>query len=511
MGKVNVNDISLAVAKEDGFGVTPTGEAYLLEPNEISNLGGTITTVARAPIGDRQRRKGTVTDFEAGVEFGSDITMGSARLWAPAFCLSPEWAGPGKPLATPQAAANGVYSVDLSSSGFVGTDKWALNGAIIKFEGFSNAANNGIKVVTAVAAGVTPLTNLTATGATVAETNAGAKATIVGIRFAAGALSWAGQSLVVTAAAIKSGVAASQVSANWEALGLQVGQWVFVGGDAAINRFDDAGNQGFFKVSSVAGVNLRVDGHSGNNNGNAKEVDLYFGQRVHNLSPDDMAFEELYYRFQATYRGLEANDMPGYEYIVGAAPNQWTISMPLTEKATQSFQFTAKEALRIVDAVTNFPATPGELHGTEAFNTSADFAKLRLSDGTLSSEAYFKSVELVVNNNYSPEKVLATTGAAFMNLGTLEVSGTVQAMFTDKALVNAILDNTTFNLCASLRNGDGAVLFEIPSVTLGGGQKEFPVNETVRVGLEASAFRDETYNDSVNINLFGWLPELAAA
>ena len=64
MGSVNTNSISLAIAEESSIGVlTSPVVAEYLEPNEISDYGADITTVARNPISkDRQNRKGTISD-----------------------------------------------------------------------------------------------------------------------------------------------------------------------------------------------------------------------------------------------------------------------------------------------------------------------------------------------------------------------------------------------------------------------------------------------------------------
>ena len=495
MSKVNVNDIQLSVARESTFGSDALeGSAYKLEPNEINNYGGNITTVARSPIGDRQRRKGTPTDFEAAVELASDLTLGTARLWMPGFTLNP--AGEGAVTVGNCAGKAGNRMLTLGE-----VTPSIVVGSLIVTRGFDNPANQitSPKKVTAVNG-----KDITVAG--VAEERAGAGKTVEVVGYEG--LNWSGDRYT------PSGVG------TWAALGVKVGMWVHIGGDTDDSKYTgvQAGLNGWYKVKEFAGQNNVEMGLEGTDNsiGDSEKVTahIYFGKRYHNVSPHDVAggFEEMYYRFEAAYKGLGANGTTEYEYIAGCAPNQITLSLPLTDKATYTAQFAARSALDIVAEAGREGKFAGAvaLAGQEAINTSADFARLKLSgDGVGNEEAYFKSLELVINNNFSAEKVLGRKGAAFMNLGILEVSATAEVLFTDKSVVNAITGNKTVSLNTVVRNNDGGIMFEIPSLTLGGGQKQFPLNETVRLSLDASAHRDETYGDSINVQIFGYLPASA--
>ena len=489
MAKVNVNDIRLAVAREASFGVAPTRDtpASILEPNEISNYGGNITTVARSPIGDRQRRKGTPTDFEAAVELSSDLTVGTARLWAPGFALHPN--GDGAAFVKNSSAKAGKLTLGAATPSVV-------VGSLVITHGYDTPANQirTPKKVTAVNG-----LDITVAGV-VAEAAGGDKAIeVVGFE----GLNWSGQRFTPS-------------NSNWGVLGLKEGMWVHIGGDTDDSKYAgaQAGLNGWYKVRdffaandqqmSLAGIDTTI--------GDSEKLtaQIFFGRRYHNLPPHHADYAEMYYRFEASYRGLGANGATAYEYIAGAAPNQLTLSLPLTDKATYTAQFAARNALDIAEAQAEPFNAAQALVGQEAINTSADFARMALQgDGVNGDDAYFKSLEITINNNYSPEKVLGKKGAVFMNLGILEVSATAEVLFTDKSIVNAIIGNTTVSLNTVLRNNDGGVMFEIPSLTLGGGAKQFPLNETVRLSLEAQAHRDDTYGDSINMQVFGYLPASA--
>ena len=82
MAKVDTNVVGLAYAVEDVAGTKIGTGARVLEPNEITQFGASITTVAREPISDRlQRRKGSTTDLDSTTAFGADITVDGLWDW----------------------------------------------------------------------------------------------------------------------------------------------------------------------------------------------------------------------------------------------------------------------------------------------------------------------------------------------------------------------------------------------------------------------------------------------
>jgi hypothetical protein len=152
-------------------------------------------------------------------------------------------------------------------------------------------------------------------------------------------------------------------------------------------------------------------------------------------------------------------------------------------------------------------ATPVLPIKTGAMNTSADIARLRITKTDETGiTTYFKSLNFTLNNNVTPENVLAVLGAAFINIGNLDVDIDTQLVFTNKEVPIAIRDNTTVTMDWSLRNDDGGMFFDVPAMTLGGGDKEFPENESVLINTPAEAFKDPTLGTSLSVSLFPFLP-----
>jgi hypothetical protein len=493
MGRTLTNNFGLQYAIEQSLGVLPgSPEWKQLEPNAIGTFGSTITTVARSPISkNRQRRKGTVTDLDSAVEFDGDLTLEHFIDFIEGFCFA-DFVG--AEVKVPTDVTGGATDEYTVPSGTV-----LVQNTLVYARGFTNAGNNGLKVVDSGASATTvPVTtDLVDEAAIPASQNVSLE--VCGYRSAAGDLDIDADGNITSA------------TLDFTTLGLTPGQAIWVGGDAALNQFSTAANSGFVRVMVIETNKLTIDKTSQTfvtEANTTQEVDIYFGRFVRNVGVDDGDYLERSFNFEGAYQNL-AVPGPGdeYEYAKGNYCNTVGFELPLTDKATVSFAFVGTDTdvptgTRATNADT--PVVPVQ---TSAFNTSADIARLRVQqvDETgLTTD--FKSLTFNINNNVSPEKVLGQLGAKFMNTGNLEIDIEAQLLFTDGAVVEAVRDNTTVTMDFSIRNDDGAILVDIPSMTLGGGDREFPVNESILINTTAQAFGDTTLGTSLGVSLFPYVP-----
>lgn len=490
MARTLTNNTSLLYSIEESPGVLAGSPSWKqLEPNAISSYGASISTVARSPISkNRQRKKGTITDLDSAAEFEADLTLDCFKDFIEGFMCATFSGGA---MAKPTAVAAAAYTVPAMASAL-------LVNTLVFARGFVNAANNGLKVV---AAGATTTSVTITGGGMVVETPAAtrnASLEVTGFRFSSGDLQVDAQGNLISAAK------------DMTTLGLTPGQSIWIGGDVAANQFANAANKGFARVVSIAANKLTLDKRSQvyvTDTGVGKLVDIYFGRFLKNVPVDDPKFLDRSYQFELAYKDLEAVGTDAYEYSLGNVCNTAAFELPLTNKATVTFGFVgldtpAPTAVRATNAAN--PLVPVE---TSAFNTSADIARLRinkLDETGLTTD--FKSVTLNINNNRGPEKVLGKLGARFMNIGNFEIDIEAQLLFTNKGVVEAVRDNTTLSMDFSIRNSDGAMLVDLPALTLGGGDREYPVNESILVNTTSSAFGDAIYNASLMVSLFPYAP-----
>ena len=226
---------------------------------------------------------------------------------------------------------------------------------------------------------------------------------------------------------------------------------------------------------------------------------------------DDAEYLERSFHFEGAYDNL---DYPGpgdaYEYAKGNFCNTMAFELPLVNKATVSFGFVGTDTPTPTDTRETNADEPIVPVQAGAFNTSADIARLRIievDETGLTTD--FKSLTLNINNNVSPEKVLGLLGAKFMNSGNFEIDIEAQLLFTNPAVITAIRNNSRLTMDFAINNDDGAFMVDIPSLTLGGGARDFPVNESILINTTAQAYGDTTFGNSLSVSMFPFVPTSA--
>ena len=502
MGRVLTNNTALSYSIEDTENDTsnigelqPSPVWHSLEPNTYGAIGADITTVARSPISqNRQRRKGTLTDLDSSAEFEVDTTISHLKDFAEGFVM-----------ATATGAEQYVPSA-ISSDAFTVTSGSVLAaGSLVYSRGFPTLSNNGLFVVDAGASDTSIPVTSTLTDES-ADSNS--EVSVAGFRTAAGDLS-----VDVTGSVTTINSAAGVFNSN--GLGLSAGNAIFIGGDSALNQFSDASNIGYARVLTVAGDGSAITIDKTNTvfvteAGAAQEVDIYVGEFIRNVPVQDPDFLERSFQFEVTYQNL-ANDPSGdeYEYSRGNYCNTIAVNVPLTDKSTMNVAFVGLDTDPPTTTRKENAGSPVNPNKTGAINTTQDLPRLRITelDGTgLTTD--FKSLTVNLNNNVSPEKVLANLGARYMNYANFEVNIEAELVFTDSRISQAVRDNTSLTMDFAMRNDDGAVYFDIPSITLGGGSKSFPVGESVTISSTSEAFEDPTLGTSIGITIFPYTPKI---
>lgn len=492
MGRTLTNNFALSYTIEASLGVLPGSPIWKsLEPNGVTTFGSTITTVARNPISkSRQRRKGAVTDLDSAVEFDADLTIDSFKDFIEGFIFA-NLTGPVDTL--PTAVTATAFTVPTLVTA-------VPQNSLVYSRGFTTPGNNGLKVAdTGGTLTSVPIVGGLTIEAVTPSNNASLQVT--GFRFSSGDLEVDVDGNLITT--VK----------DFAELGLQPGQMIWVGGDETANQFAITNNKGFVRVAVIETNKLTIDKTSQTfaiDDGATKLVELYFGQFVKNVSVDDANYLERSFQFEGFYKDLTGDPVPtgdGYEYPEGNYSNSASFELPLTDKATVSFGFVGTNTPVPVEVQKTGADDPYVPVDTSAFNTSADILRLRIQDvDETGLTTDFKSVTMVLNNNASPEKVLGLLGAKYMNTGNFEVDIESQLLFTDAAVVAAIRNNETLSMDFQLRNDNGAISVDIPALTLNGGDREFPVDESILINVTAQAFGDATYGSSLMVSLFPYSP-----
>ena len=155
--KIDSNVTGLSFAEEASLGVLPGSPVWhTLEPNSYADFGGQIKTVARNPINQtRQRKKGVITDLDASGGFNQDLTFENTTRLLQGFMFANMrekfTTAPLNSAAIPITSVDAATDVYAAASGLSGL----LALSLVYASGFTNPANNGLKLVASASTGTT--------------------------------------------------------------------------------------------------------------------------------------------------------------------------------------------------------------------------------------------------------------------------------------------------------------------------------------------------------------------
>ena len=480
---VQTNAVTVYYCEEDSPGVVNGDEVWkAVEPDDISTLGASISKISRNPISkDRMAKKGSISDLDSAVEYNADLTISAFDDFAQGYFMS-VWKAQTE--FTPTAVTTTGYTV--ASGGTLPAD------TLVYARNFSNSTNNGLHVTTLS----TIDTEVEVTDTLVAESSPpeGATVTVAGVQGASGDITMDSDGNLLSTAL------------DFTTLGLQVGQFIYIGGGTTDTSFATSGD-GSARVRIITANKLTLDKHPSTfttDAGTGKTIRIFIGSFIRNVPTDDADFIQKTYQFEIGFEGLDTIDQ-GWEYAKGNSANQLTISLATSDKATAAFTFVGLDTEEPVD--TQKAGTRVDNHLTDAVSTTADIAKLSLIDSNESDlSTYFKSLELVINNNITPEKVIANLGAVNTNIGDLEVTFSTSLVFSNINILDAARNNETLSLEFLLKNDDGGLHFDIPSMTLNDSTKSFPRNESVLIDTGGTGHKDDFFGYVISTTKFPYLP-----
>lgn len=509
--KVDSNITGLSYAEESALKTLPGVEGadavwHGLQPNSYSDFGGELATVARSPIDpSRQNKKGVITDLDASGGFNLDFTLeGLIRLMQGFFFADAREMASTKPLNGTQVTITGI-DVDADNDYLAASGLGIFDaGMLILASGFGVAANNGLKTVVASAAGLVEVAEALAAEA---SPPAAAKLQAVGRVFPTADLSISVASNIVSMVSSAGGFDAMAE--------LIPGAWIFIGGDAAGNRF--VNNVGYARISSKTDTILTFDdvtwASPATEAGTGLAIRIFTGTVIKNENTSAL-IKRRSYNIERTLG--EGDTDTQAEYLEGAIPNEFTLNVQQADKLTADLSFVALdntyksgEAGDEIKAGTRVAAL-----AEDAFNTSSDLYRIKMAVHNLLSSspealfAYVSEAQISINNNVSPNKAVGVLGAFDASAGNFEVSGSITAFFSDVAAVQAVRNNSDvgFSMIGAARNG--GFVFDIPLLGLGGGRLNVEKDAPITVPLEQAA-AENANGYTLLYEVFPYLPTIA--
>lgn len=503
VSKQDSNATACYIAEEASPKVLPGSPVwYEQEPNQYNDFGGEYKSVARDPINaSRQRKRGTTTDLDAAGGYNSDVTQNNLTRLLQGFMFADAHEAPDT--APLNGSAITITAVDGTNDQYEaasGLDVF-LDGQIVLASGFGIPANNGLKVLDNVASGaIDTVEDLTAE----ASPPAAARVEAVGFQFTSGDATMTVSSGVATLGA---------TTQDLTDLGLQVGQWIFVGGDSSGLKFATCPS-GYARIASISATAIVFDKVTAafvTDAGTGKTVQIFFGKFIRNEKDPSLIVTRTY----QVERQL-GNDGVGIqaEYIEGAVANELKLNVPSADKMNADLSFVAMSASYKTGTEGIKSGTRVAALGEDPFNTSKNIYRIRMNiidPATLQPTALFAYVNeanISINNNASLAKAVSVLGAFDITVGTFEVGGEVNVYFADVTALNAIKNNSDVTMDIIAAKDNAGMVFDMPMFGLGKGKLNIEKDKAITVPLETLAAEGEK-GYTLGITVFPYLPTAA--
>lgn len=499
--KIDSNETELAYAEEASLGVLPVTPVWVpQEPNSYDDLGGELTLLARNPINSsRQRKKGAITDLDASGGYNQDFTLSNT----PDLLQGVMFADYRRKLNAAVSAVTGTGYTVADETGFVA-------GQFVFASGFAETGNNGLKAVTGTSSGEVTVAGLTAEG----SPPAGAKIEVVGVVGGAGTLD-------VDASGTWPRITSSGI--DFTDYNIIPGEWVYVGGDAVGTAFATEANNGFKRVRAVTSAYIEIDQSEAamvTEASTTETVYVFLGRVLKNETGS--LIKRRSYQIE---RKLGAPDTASSnvqsEYLVGAIPGEFSMMIEQADKINCDISFVAIDNEQRTAATGLKSGTRAVAEERDAFNTSSDFANMRLSIHTPGNEApgelfgYLTELTLSINNNLSVNKAVAVLGGFDITAGTFEVMAEATAYFSTVEAVAAVRNNENVQLFAAVAKENAGFAVDLPLIALGNARLNVEQDEPITLPLTMDAATAAKLNPNTDYTLlwvfFDYLPNRAEA
>lgn len=504
--------VSVNGAREVTQGVLASAGFLLHQPNYngVKGFYAAQKDVARKPLsGNFMDEKGEIVDVDASPQLIHDLTWDFAFRYGESTFRSatkyPGGSGVGfwqvnatPDALTPQVTSLTATAITVTAGGAV---TGLLAGVLLLCVGFTNAANNGLRVV---GAGSTATSITVSGGAIEASPPTGAFVIVCGYQGAA------------TDIAVSAGGNLTSIANVFASLGLLPGMWLWLGGGTSaapglLGFTVVAADRGLARITAVTANQLTVDRRTASwsaDPGTAKTIQIFFGPWWRNVPGLHADYKEPAHSLELVLPRIGAAGATDYCYANGATLGMLDIAAPGTDKMVATASFQAFNVTAPSTTRNTGPSTALAPIRTGALNTAAEMRRLWIanqSDETILM-ADIQDWSLSFNNNVKAYKKQGVTGNAGMIFGNFQPTLKVNGSLAQDDLMKACADFRNCSWASLARNSDGGILYDIPAFTVSSPGPDFPDNDVTKFSITSGSFRDSTYGFVGSQMMFPSLP-----
>ena len=500
--KIDSSAVGLYMAKEQSINVLPSTPVWQqLEPSEIGDIGGETTQTSRTIIRpDRQNNRGAITDLSASADFTQELSQNNANELFQGFCFAKAHEQfTTKPLNVGDPTTTVSCSADTYTLTDTTFDTSSITaGTLIKASGFTVASNNGLKVVDSVSDNVITVTS--AGGVTTEDAGDGVLE-VVGKTVSA---------TITISGKVKLGFS------DADDLGLELGQWVFVGGDT--NKF--ANNDPFYaRIGAIESDGLVLDFTTNATELTAESattIDLFYGMTIHNEKDIDKIKRTTYTIEERLGFADQENTIPQASYVSGCVPSEITIN--IENSALSAIQYTFTGCRFYTKKGTLATGTRLDPWDEKGYNNANEVYLACLS--TVSNDpthtapnelfAFMSSGNISINNNTSENKAVGCLGAFDISVGKFDVTANPSVYFVDVDVIKSLKENVDVGMQVILARNNEGIIFDIPMMGMGASIPSVSDGEPLTMDLTANGAKSK-YGYTFAYQNFKYLPDVAMA
>lgn len=442
----SANRTRVTVVRETTPGTTPgsprmrtarmTGESLAFQPNFVDSDEIRADRMTSDPILVMKESGGGVNVEMSYPEDSSPLSEFLRSVFMAAWTNTPTFFNDGTAdsVVTDAGTVANTYAVTAGGAAVVA-------GHLVQASGFTNPANN--QVFKAAAGSGTTIVG-TALGLTAeAAPPATAKLKVVGFQGAAGDVTAAANGLASTAL-------------DFTTLGLQVGQWLKVGGTIAGSKFATAACNDWIRITAIAAHALTCDNLPAGwaiDAGAGKTISVWFGDTIKNgVLQSTMTIE----------RGFMGQAVPTYIVNTGMQIDTFQFNLTSRDKIKGVVTF---KGLGGTQGTVTLSGSPDAATTNAVMAANANVGRLAENGATLSSPNWARSLEFTINNNLRAVESVDQQSPVAQREGECTVTGKIDTYFGDNTLLTKFYNNTPTSISSRIAKNGQAMIFQIPRAT----------------------------------------------
>ena len=369
-----------------------------------------------------------------------------------------------------QAAATATYT---TGTAFV-------TGHLVRFTGFTNTANNGVFKCTTGGLSVSAYIGAGLTDE--AAPPAAARMKVVGFQGASG-------DITATATGLGS------TALDFTGLGLEVGQWIKIGGSATAGKFATAALNSTARITAIAATALTLDhlptGWT-TDSGTSKTIKVWVGDQIKNGTTQVS---------QTIERGFLGQGTPNYFVHPGMVVANQTYNFTLNQPITVANTFQGMGGSVSTSPQDASPDASLVLATYPPFVTRVHVGRVTEAGTTIATPNFLRGMTIALNNNSTMVEAIDAEAAQGITGHALDVTGTAEFYFGNNALLTKYLAGTPTSLSSYVYNSlsGQALIFSLPRVIFAGDGSPNASGSNVDVMLPLSwtASKDETVTSAM--------------